>query len=414
MKKTIRLISLVLCSVLFCLILSLPLYAAKVTYNDIKNETTEELKAQLDEFDRIKKDLKAQLDAAEGLQATAQEKRDIYISLQGIYNEEIELLKAQLEGSEKELQDVNDDLAKISADYEAVYDQLQTVIRMTYEGEGANYFELIMGASSISDFFSRLEKAGALIRYNNSLMDELEEKREESDQKAAELKEKQAEQATALAEVEAKQSEIDAWNAENEAELKAIEEELDKLVGEYDNYDDKYDVIKDQFQDMVDKLIKEEEERIKTEEEKRKQEEIAAANKKNGYLWPLPSSFKRLSSHFNEKRTIDSLGYVNKVHYGIDIPASRGTPIYAIKAGKVITAGYGSGYGYYVIIDHGNGITSLYAHCSKLLVSKGAVVARGDTIAQVGSTGNSTGNHLHLEIRENGKRYDPLKYVKQP
>jgi murein DD-endopeptidase MepM/ murein hydrolase activator NlpD len=245
-------------------------------------------------------------------------------------------------------------------------------------------------------------------------MDELEEKRKESDQKAAELKEKQAEQATALAEVEAKQSEIDAWNAENEAELKAIEEELDKLVGEYDNYDDKYDVIKDQFQDMVDKLIKEEEERIKTEEEKRKQEEIAAANKKNGYLWPLPSSFKRLSSYFNEKRTINSLGYVNKIHYGIDVPASRGTPIYAIKAGKVITAGYGSGYGYYVIIDHGNGITSLYAHCSKLLVSKGAVVARGDTIAQVGSTGNSTGNHLHLEIRENGKRYDPLKYVKQP
>lgn len=413
MKKTIRLISLVLCSILFCLIVSLPI-SAKVSYNDIKNDATEELKAQLDEFDKIKKDLKAQLAAAEDLQASAEETRDIYITLQAIYADEIELLQEQEKESAEALEAVNAEIAELSAEYENVYAQLQTILRTTYEGEDANYFELILGASSISDFFSRLERAGALISHNNKLMNKLEETRKEADEKAAVLTEKRAQQAIALANLQEKQAEIDEWNAANEAELKEIEAELEKLVGEYDEYDDKYDVIKDQFQSTVDKLIKAEEERIKAEDEKRKQEEIAAANKKNGYLWPLPASFKRLSSYFNEKRTINSLGYVNKVHYGIDIPASRGTPVYAIKAGKVITATYGSGYGYYVIIDHGNGITSLYAHCSKLLVSKGDVVARGDTIAQVGSTGNSTGNHLHLEIRDNGKRYDPLKYVKQP
>ena len=414
MKLTLRLISLVLASILLCLTVSVPILAKKVSYNDIKNQTTEELKAQLAEFDAIKKELKAQLDAAEDLQATAQEKRTIYLTLQSVYADEIAILNAQLEGSEEALKTVNEEIAKISAEYEDVYEQLQTVIRMTYEGEDASYLSLIFGASSISDLFSRLERASALISYNNDLMEQLEETKKAADIKAAELNEKKKQQAEALAVVENKQAEIDAWNTENEKALLEIEAELDKLVGEYEEYDDHYDVIKDEFQQMVDALIKKEEERIKSEEEKRKQEEIAEANKKNGYLWPLPTSYKKLSSYFNQKRTINSLGIVNRVHYGIDIPAPRGTSIYAVKAGTVITAKYGSGYGYYVIIDHGNGITSLYAHCSKLLVSKGDVVARGDVVAQVGTTGTSTGNHLHLEIREKGVKKDPLNYVKKP
>ena len=414
MKLTIRLISLVLASILLCLTVSVPILAKKVSYNDIKNQTTEELKAQLAEFDAIKKELKAQLDAAEDLQATAQEKRTIYLTLQSVYADEIAILNAQLEGSEEALKTVNEEIAQISAEYEDVYEQLQTVIRMTYEGEDASYLSLIFGASSISDLFSRLERASALISYNNDLMEQLKETKKAADIKAAELNEKKKQQAEALAVVENKQAEIDAWNAENEKALLEIEAELDKLVGEYEDYDERADVIKDEFQQMVDALIKKEEERIKSEEEKRKQEEIAAANAKNGYLWPLPTSYTRLSSTFNEKRTINSLGYVNRVHYGIDIPAPGGTPIYATKAGKVLTAKYSSGYGYYVILDHGDGVTSLYAHCSKLLVSTGDIVKRGDTIAKVGTTGSSTGNHLHLEIRVKGVRKDPLDYVKKP
>ena len=194
--------------------------------------------------------------------------------------------------------------------------------------------------------------------------------------------------------------------------LENPEAELDKIVSDYEEYDNQSDIIRDEFQDMVDALIKKEEERIKNEEEKRRQEAIAAANRKKGYLWPVPSSYSRLTSYFNEKRTISALGYVNKIHYGIDIPAPRGTPIYAIKAGRILAAKYSAGYGYYVMIDHGDGITSLYAHCSKLLVSEGAIVERGATIALVGTTGNSTGNHLHLEMRVNGTRKDPLDYVK--
>ena len=99
-------------------------------------------------------------------------------------------------------------------------------------------------------------------------------------------------------------------------------------------------------------------------------------------------------------------------HAGIDIGAPKGTPIKAAAAGTVTYSGNANdGYGYYVVISHGNGVQTLYAHCSKLLVKKGQKVSQGELIAKVGSTGNSTGNHLHFEVRKNGVTYDPQHYV---
>ncbi|HPF18365.1 MAG TPA: M23 family metallopeptidase, partial [Bacillota bacterium] len=100
-----------------------------------------------------------------------------------------------------------------------------------------------------------------------------------------------------------------------------------------------------------------------------------------------------------------------KMHTGIDIAAASGTNILAANAGTVITAGWNNSYGYMVMIDHGGGIVTLYAHSSKLLVNKGTVVGRGQAIAKVGSTGMSTGPHLHFEVRVNGVYKNPRDYV---
>ncbi|MBQ5746304.1 MAG: M23 family metallopeptidase [Clostridia bacterium] len=109
-----------------------------------------------------------------------------------------------------------------------------------------------------------------------------------------------------------------------------------------------------------------------------------------------------------------SNGRKTDFHKGIDFAAARGTPIYASNSGTVILHRNSPSYGLYLIIDHGGGITSLYAHCSKLLVSTGDVVKKGDKIAEVGSTGDSTGNHLHFSILENGEHVDPKKYISEP
>ena len=120
------------------------------------------------------------------------------------------------------------------------------------------------------------------------------------------------------------------------------------------------------------------------------------------------SSWRKYITSNYGPRTRPYVGF----HSGIDIGMPMGTPICAVKDGKVITSLYSNGsYGYYVILDHGNGVHTLYAHCSKLLVSVGDVVKKGTVIAKVGSTGRSTGPHCHFEVRINGKRVDPSPYL---
>ena len=134
-----------------------------------------------------------------------------------------------------------------------------------------------------------------------------------------------------------------------------------------------------------------------------------------GYINQLPDyrpvKGGRISSGFGYRR--DPFTGKTAFHSGIDIAAPKGTAIYAAGAGKVIFAGYHSGgYGYLVEIQHNNGLKTLYAHCSKLYVKVGDFVGKGDHIAAIGSTGRSTGPHVHFEIQLNGKAVDPRKYVK--
>lgn len=121
----------------------------------------------------------------------------------------------------------------------------------------------------------------------------------------------------------------------------------------------------------------------------------------SGFIFPLPNGSWTVSAYYGDGRN----------HKGLDLAAKRGVSIFAVKGGTVTYSGWKSGYGYFVEIDHGNGLKTRYGHASKLCVSKGETVAQGTVIAQVGSTGNSTGNHLHFEVVKNGVNYNPGPYV---
>ena len=125
------------------------------------------------------------------------------------------------------------------------------------------------------------------------------------------------------------------------------------------------------------------------------------------YIYPLKQI--EINSYFGEQRAeFDGEAY----HYGIDLAAKQSTTIFASDGGKIIYADYSSSYGLMIQIEHADGVTTLYAHCSKLLVSKGDAVYQGQEIALVGDTGVATGPHLHFEMRRYGQRIDPLKYIK--
>lgn len=121
----------------------------------------------------------------------------------------------------------------------------------------------------------------------------------------------------------------------------------------------------------------------------------------DGFICPIKKGKYTISSYYGDGRN----------HKGLDLAADKGVAIFAVSAGKVTYAGFDSDYGYNIIIDHGNGIKTRYAHANAMCVSKGQSVAQGDMIATVGSTGRSTGNHLHFEIIVNGKRVNPAPYL---
>ena len=143
------------------------------------------------------------------------------------------------------------------------------------------------------------------------------------------------------------------------------------------------------------------------QEELEEKQQIDSRTVNGIYLAVVPVT-GRITSRFGAVESIR-----DHTHKGIDIAATRGTPILATASGKVSFAGWSSGYGYLVKIDHGNGVETYYGHCSKLYVSAGDTVEAGEQIAAVGSTGNSTGNHLHFEIRLNEKQVNPQTYVYQ-
>jgi murein DD-endopeptidase MepM/ murein hydrolase activator NlpD len=137
--------------------------------------------------------------------------------------------------------------------------------------------------------------------------------------------------------------------------------------------------------------------------------ELAATYVGGEMMWPVPGQYK-ITSPFGNRLHPISKQY--KMHTGIDISGPKGTPVVAAQTGTVVYANWFGSYGKAIIVDHGGGITTLYAHNDTINVSVGSVVKKGDNIALLGSTGYSTGPHLHFEVRINGEYVEPLTYVK--
>ena len=204
---------------------------------------------------------------------------------------------------------------------------------------------------------------------------------------------------------------------ENEAvyydSLEEAQSYIDLINSEYSDADDEFKIsaiyVEDEVTEDSIKLAKEKLEnslQVKISEIK-KQKEIDEKTINGIYIACAPVSNGNITSRFGSRESIR-----NHTHKGIDIAASYGTDIKSVAGGTVEFAGYNSGgYGNLVIIDHGNGIKTYYGHCSKVCVKAGQYVEAGEVIAKVGSTGNSTGNHCHFEIRVNGTQINPEKYI---
>jgi len=271
------------------------------------------------------------------------------------------------------------------------YDSFLERLRLSYEDGTQNYLELLVSSKNLIDFMTRADNLGSVLSYEQLLLDELD--REVSDLNA--MKES----------LELRKTEyvnLGISQGDNEAQLRAKLKEAEDNLKKLEKNEAALEKVLNKAKNEDTSLDKELAQLIKDYEK----QQAAAANEK--LLWPLPSDRLKVSSKFGWRVLYGKDDY----HLGIDLPAPYGTEIYASNDGTVLKARYSSSYGYYILISHGGELSTLYAHCSKLLVKAGDTVKRGQVIAKVGSTGNSTGYHLHFEVRVNGEVTDPLNKKK--
>ncbi len=366
------------------------------TFVQIASAKTEaELKKEVEQAKQNKSSAKAQLDSVKAKKASvADEVLSIDNEINRVENEiestarAIEKSKADLIIREEELRIAEENCMEYDEDF-------KTRARIMYENGTSSYLEVLLGASSFGDFLSRVEMVKEVVEYDRRILGEMKATRDALAAAKAALELEKAN-------LEAKEVELANMKIELGYRLEAKQALLDQLYADEKEYAKAY-------------------EKAEADEKKIQQELQAQAQKeaKNGtqtkytgtgrFTWPVPAS-QRITSKYGYR--IHPVYKTKKFHAGIDIGAGYGSAIVAAESGTVTTATYGSGYGKYVVVSHGSGITTLYAHCSSLLVKVGDKVSRGQTIAKVGSTGVSTGNHLHFEVRINGSTTDPLSYVK--
>ncbi len=266
-------------------------------------------------------------------------------------------------------------------------------VRAMEEAGDMQYLDALLDVDNFSEYLGRASTIQEIMDYDRNLMDEMQRTKEAIEEAKTTLESDRVEQLDARAVLEEQKAAL----IEQSAEQVRMIEELENEEATYEAAMDAAEKAQNELQVQIDKELK----------------ELAAQQKRVTYIggtytWPLPG-YTSTGSGFGYR--IHPVYKTRRMHTGVDVGAPRGTKIVAANGGTVLKAGYNSGgYGNYVVIDHGGGQTTLYAHMSKVLTSVGAVVGKGDTIGLVGSTGVSTGNHLHFEVRVNGSAQDPMKY----
>lgn len=310
-------------------------------------------------------------------------------------------LNDRIEIKEQEIEDVKIELAQAQQLAQEQYEAMKVRIKFMYEEGNSYYLELLFSANGFADMLNKADYIEAISEYDRQKLEEyiLNEQLIAACQEELESQEAllQAEKDALLEEQTAKQELVAAAEvdiAQMQQGIDETQETIEQLNAELAAQTATIQALEAQI-----------------EAEKKRLAELnkpAATYDGGAFIWPCPSS-KNITSPFGTRKH-PILG-IERFHNGIDIGAKSGAPILAAYNGTVVSASYTSAMGNYIMIDHGDGLYTIYMHCSALYVSQGQYVSRGDTIAAVGSTGLSTGPHLHFTVRRNGEYVNPLDYV---
>ncbi|WP_312940560.1 peptidoglycan DD-metalloendopeptidase family protein [Oscillibacter sp.] len=377
-----------------CTAMLLPQPAAAVKQADI-----DALKSSATDLNKQKRELKAKLSALSSDKAQVMKKKELLDQQIAVQVKEIGNVETQISTYADLITQTQAELADAQEREAAQYDLFCRRVRAMEEGGTVSYWSVLFKSDSLTDLLDRLNAVNEIMYADQAVIDQLKALQEEIAEKEAQLTASKADAEAAKKELVSKKTELEAQRTEANNLIRQLASDQNETEAEIDGLAEEQEAIQKEIQELSRKLAAEQ----------------AAANggkpsnaALGGYIWPVDSRY--ITSTFGGRSSPGGIGSTN--HKGIDIGrVGYTTTIHAAKSGTVIVAQRSRSYGNYVVISHGGGNTTLYAHMSSLGTTAGSYVNQGDSIGVTGSTGNSTGPHLHFEISENGVRINPLKYL---
>ena len=430
MKRTtaVRVICIVL-ALIFVLSLLTVIIPARA--NAVSQSEINALQAKRDQIRAQQVEQQNQIDGLRNQKAGVLEQKAALDQEIGLTQDEINVVQQQIELLGELIKEKKAELVQAKAEEAKQSELFRVRMREMEEGGKLSFIVVLLESRSISDLLTRIDMISEVMSYDKALEKAMMDARAKVEEAEQALESAKTEEEGKKGELEARKVDLMAQVSEAEALVKSLEADIDAYTAAYNQTEAAKQALQAEINEKVAQL---EAERRAAEEAARKAAEEAArqqaqqqqqqqpsqpsqpstpttptyATGTGSMIWPAPDSHT-ITSYFGWR--VHPITGTNKYHSGVDIGASYGSSVLAADSGTVILAGWNGGYGNCVVISHGNGITTLYGHMSSIAVSSGQNVSQGQTIGYVGSTGNSTGPHLHWEVTVNGERQNPLNYA---
>ncbi len=393
---------------LICLLLGAAIlfHCAQPTYA-VTNESIQKKEEEIAAAKKEVSSLKSSLTDVEALKKELeQSKNDLAAYVVQLDNElsgiqaKIEQYNTLITEKEEQIVQTTDELNEAVKQQEEQYESMKQRIKFMYEKGDTFYLELLFSSDGFSDMANKADYIEALSQYDKNKLDEYVETKEMVQLCKEKLEAEKEVLDEAKVAVEAEEANVSALIDQKEAQIVSVSSDISTKEAAIKEYEA---MIAQENAEIaaLEKAVAEEKARLAAEQ----------ARVYNGgmFAWPCPS-YKRISDEYGNR--IHPILGTQQFHNGLDMAAPGGSAILAAYDGDVVAAAYNGSMGNYIMIDHGSGLYTIYMHCSSLYVSKGQTVSKGEKIAAVGSTGRSTGNHLHFSVRLNGSYVSPWNYLK--
>ena len=418
-RKTTRIVCIVLAALLLFGIVS---YALSLLVFGVTQAEIDVLEAERDIIKAQQADIQEQIDLLQAEKASVAERKAALDEQTALNVQNIDLIDRQIAIYDQMIEDKGVEVEQAIAAQELQYDRYKTRVRAMEETNTWTYMSILLKATSLTDFLSRLSDVEDIVRSDKNVKVEYEAARAHTEQVLSEYEAIQAEQLIKREELLVEKTRLEEQVEQATALILQLEDDIEAYEEAFDEKEAERDDIQARIDQMVADLKAQQEAERKAREayeaalraqqlQQQQQQNsggtTASAADAGYFSWPTYTTY--ITSGFGYR--VHPIFGTTKYHAGLDIASALGTTITAAAGGTVQISEYSSSYGNYCVIYHSNGMTTLYAHMNSLpIVSVGETVTAGQAIGYVGSTGWSTGPHLHFEIRVNGSCVDPTGY----